>query len=94
MKIVIRSVIFHILCIIIFACVYSTYSKDFDKIYIVNNKKDTRPFIDFLLFSTTIQAGVGITEYFPSSDFTKIVLILQQVLMLSIHIVTLYFFTI
>jgi hypothetical protein len=41
-----------------------------------------------------VQAGVGISEYFPNSFRTKTLMIIQQILMISAHIFTIYFFTI
>lgn len=99
MKIVFRTVLFHFLCILVFALLYSTFAPDFgsldDDSYSKNNNrtKVKLTFLDFLLLSTTIQAGVGISEFFPSSSFTKIILIIQQLIMISTHVFTLYFFT-
>ena len=103
MKIVFRTVVFHIVCILIFALLYSSFSHDFgsldDDLYSENNNRNTniikekRSFLDFLLLSTTIQAGVGISEFFPSSSYTKIILIIQQLTMISTHVFTLYLFT-
>lgn len=99
MKIVFRTVLFHFLCILVFALLYSTFAQDFgsldDDSYSKNNNrtKEKLTFLDFLLLSTTIQAGVGISEFFPSSSFTKIILIIQQLIMISTHVFTLYFFT-
>jgi len=100
MKIVIRTVVFHVICILLFALLYSTFSQDFgsldDELYNENSRnrrKEKRGFLDFLLLSTTIQAGVGISEFFPSSSFTKIIMIIQQMIMISTHVFTLYFFT-
>jgi hypothetical protein len=99
MKIVFRTVLFHFVCILVFALLYSTFAQDFgsldDDLYSENNNrtKEKLTFLDFLLLSTTIQAGVGISEFFPSSSFTKIILIIQQLIMISTHVFTLYFFT-
>jgi hypothetical protein len=100
MRIAIRTVIFHTLCILVFAFIYSAYADDFKSLsnykYNDNNNniiKRERSFLDFLLFSTTIQAGVGISEFFPSSVFTKTILITQQIVMISTHVFTLYFLT-
>lgn len=87
MKIVFRTFLFHILCIIIFAFLYSYFKES----YIDKNNKDT--FLDFLLLSTTIQAGVGITNIHPINFYGKIVMILQQLIMLMTHIFTIYIFT-
>ncbi len=100
MKIVFRTVLFHLLCIFIFALLYSTFAQDFGSLdddlscnKNPNRIKEKRNFLDFLLLSTTIQAGVGISEFFPSSSFTKIILIIQQLIMISTHVFTLYLFT-
>jgi hypothetical protein len=98
MKIVIRTLLFHIFCIIVFSIIYSFFSREFgslDDNYFHNEniKREKRGFLDFLLLSTTIQAGVGISEMFPSSENTKIVMIIQQLLMISTHVFTIYFFT-
>jgi hypothetical protein len=99
MKIVIRTVVFHIVCIIIFASIYSSYSHDFksldSELYNKKSNKydEKRNFLDFILLSTTIQAGVGMSEFFPSSPFTKITMIIQQFIMISTHVFTLYIFT-
>ena len=92
MKIVIRTAIFHILCIIIFALIYLYLSENFES----NNEEKNikhRKFTDFLLLSTTIQAGVGISDLYPVAFYSKIVLIIQQVLLIFTHLITLYIFT-
>lgn len=88
MKLVIRTVVFHILCIIIFALIYSQFSEQF---HVTEN--DKKSLVDFFLLSTTIQAGVGISDLYPLSYYTKIVVIIQQMLMLFTHVITLYIFT-
>ena len=88
MKIVIRTVVFHIFCIIFFEFLYANLSGQF---HIQDN--DKLRFIDFLLLSTTIQAGVGISQLYPLSYYSKIVVIVQQMLMLFTHVITLYIFT-
>jgi len=92
MKIVIRTVLFHILCIIFFALIYSYLSEHFQS---TNREKNIKynNFIDFLLLSTTIQAGVGISELYPVSFYSKIVLMIQEVLLILTHLITLYIFT-
>lgn len=56
------------------------------------NKKYST-FTDFLLLSTTIQAGVGISDLFPISFYGKIAVILQQFILIMTHVITLYVFT-
>lgn len=88
MKLLIRSFVVHILCIIVFALIYSNISEEFH--FMDKNKKS---FVDYILLSTTIQAGVGISQLYPLSLYSKIVLITQQLFMLFTHIITLYIFT-
>jgi hypothetical protein len=88
MKIVIRTFLFHVFCIILFALIYSNISEDFQ-----NVKQNRKGFIDFLLLSTTIQAGVGMSELHPLSYYGKVIVIIQQMLMLFTHVITLYIFT-
>jgi len=87
-KLLIRSFVVHILCIIVFALIYSNISEEFHFM-----DKDKKSFVDYILLSTTIQAGVGISQLYPLSLYSKIVLITQQLLMLFTHIITLYIFT-
>jgi hypothetical protein len=88
MKLVIRTVVFHILCIIFFALIYSQLSGQFHV-----RDEDKKSLVDFFLLSTTIQAGVGISDLYPLSYYTKIVVIIQQMLMLFTHVITFYIFT-
>ena len=89
MKLVIRTLFFHILCIIVFAIIYFNLNEEFHLI----EKDDKKGVIDYLLLSTTIQAGVGISDLYPLSYFSKIAVIIQQLLMLFTHVITLYIFT-
>jgi len=88
MKLVIRTFVVHILCIIVFALIYSNISEEFHFM-----DKDKKSFVDYILLSTTIQAGVGISQLYPLSLYSKITLITQQLFMLFTHIITLYIFT-
>lgn len=89
MKLVFRTFIFHILCIIVFAIIYLNLSEGFH--FIETNNKTM---IDFLLLSTSIQSGVGFSNIYNISYNIKIVVIIQQMLMLFTHIITLYILTI
>ena len=87
MKVAIRTIIFHISCIILFSFLYLYFESQF-----VGNKV-SNSYIDFLLLSTTVQAGVGITDLYPVSFYSKLFMIIQQVMMITTHIFTLYIFT-
>jgi|LakMenEpi03Aug12_release.lakeMendotaPanAssembly.Ray.scaffolds.fasta_scaffold2380614_1 hypothetical protein len=90
MKLVIRSAVFHLFCIIIFALIYFYFAEHFQ-----SNKQNIKynDFTDYLLLSTTIQAGVGLTELYPISSYSKMLLMLQQLILILTHIITLYIFT-
>ena len=92
MKLVIRTAVFHLLCIIVFACIYFYFSEKFQSDNIEKNVK-YKSFSDFLLLSTTIQAGVGISETLPITIYGKIFMIIQQLIMISISVLTIYIFT-
>jgi hypothetical protein len=99
MKRVVQTLAIHVFCILFFALFYYYFSLHFDN----NNKQDkfTRynresnieSIIDFLLFSTTIQAGVGISDILPISIYGKLLMITQQLIMISISVITIYVFT-
>jgi hypothetical protein len=88
MKIVIRTVCFHILCILIFALFYYQLKDHFQR-----NIKEEFTFLDYFLLSTTIQAGVGISDIYPISFYGKLLMILQQLILIMAHVITLYIFT-
>jgi hypothetical protein len=88
MKIVIRTLVFHYLCILFFAFMYLFIHDHFE-----NMEKKKLGTIDFILFSTTIQAGVGDSHIYPVSNVSKMMMIIQQILMISTHVVSIYFFT-
>jgi uncharacterized phage infection (PIP) family protein YhgE len=89
MKHVFRIVIFHITCIIIFASLYYNFKSDFDDENLVKHES----IVDFILLATTIQASVGISGIYPVTNIGKILMILQQLIMISTHVFTIYFFT-
>ncbi len=88
MKIVIRTVLFHFLCIIFFSLVYFYFKGDFQ-----NNMKEEFSFLDYFYLSTTIQAGVGMSNMYPISVYSKIIMIIQQIIMIMAHVLTFYIFT-
>ena len=87
MKIAIRTVCFHFICIVIFGIIYYNIQSQFQ--HIVSHER--RTFLDYILLSTTIQASVGISDIYPITNTGKIVMILQQIIMIMTHVFTLYF---
>jgi hypothetical protein len=89
MKIVIRTVFFHFLCIILFGIIYFYLKDDFEE-----KEKVDLEIIDYVLLSTTIQAGVGVSELYPTNFYGKLTMIIQQIIMICTHVFTIYIFTI
>lgn len=92
MKIVFATILFHFLCIIFFGMIYIYLKKGF-----INNgnsslKNDIK-LIDIIMFSTTIQAGVGLTSLIPNSFYIKLVTITQQMIMICSYVFILHFIT-
>ena len=89
MKLVLRTLLFHLICIITFGIIYWMMSKQFSLIINGENPK----LIDFLFLSTTIQSGVGLSDLNPMTTISKIVLIIQQFIMISTNVFLFYIFT-
>lgn len=91
MKIVIRTVFFHFLCIAGFGILYSNFKDHFEK---NTEYQNDLGYVDYMLLSTTIQAGVGISDIYPISFYGKIIMIIQQLLMICTHVFTIYIFNV
>jgi tagatose-1,6-bisphosphate aldolase non-catalytic subunit AgaZ/GatZ len=92
MKLVVRGAIFNILCIIVFGFIYWYYKNHFTK------SQNTAHFtygdpVDYFYLSTNIQSSVGYAGLTPITDFSKIVIMIQQVLMITSNIFLLYILT-
>ena len=88
MKLAIRTVCFHFLCILIFGIIYYNIQYQFQH----NDEQKRQSLLDYILLSTTIQAGVGFSDIYPITSISKSIMILQQILMIMTHVFTLYFF--
>jgi len=99
MKIVLRTLVFHFVCIILFAFLYKHlaihFARDKNKNININKMNVTSDdMIDYLLLSVTIQAGIGFSDLYPVSHLSKVVLMIHQFIVISTHVFTLYIFTI
>ena len=92
MKLVLKTLVFHILCIVFFALLYSINSKDFIIEY-KEIKQKYPEFIDFIFLSSTIQSGIGLNWLVPTNNITKMLIIIQQFTLISSYVFVLYFFT-
>jgi hypothetical protein len=90
MKLAIRTILFHLFCILFFAFIYYSLKDSFDDIRM---DKKNKTFFDYFLLSVTIQSGVGLTYLDPISLYSKLATMIQQLLLISTHVITIYFFT-
>ena len=89
MKIAFRTVLFHILCIFIFALFYYYFRDDFK-----TEVKEKFTLLDYIFLSTTIQSGVGLTDIYPIDFYGKLIMIIQQLVLIMTHVFTIYIFTV
>jgi hypothetical protein len=88
MKIAIRTLCFHFLCIFIFGIIYYNIHSQFEH----KGTQQRESILDYILLSTTIQASVGISDIYPITNTSKFMMIFQQIIMIMTHVFTLYFF--
>lgn len=97
MKLIFRTLVFHIFCIIVFAFLYLSLDKHFlplnEDIHRYNLNDYYKQVLDYFLLSTSIQTGIGLTNLYPVSPLAKITLIIHEIIMVSTHLFTLYIFT-
>jgi hypothetical protein len=94
MRIVIKTVLFQFLCVLFFGLVYLSFKNHFlrDPAYTIDKKKEPE-ILDCLFLSTTIQCGVGYSDLYPITDTSKVIMIIQQFVMISTNVFLLYIFT-
>jgi hypothetical protein len=88
MQRIFRTVLFHFLCIIIFGLFYFYFRNDFE-----SHNKEPFSILDCIFLSTTIQSGVGLTDIYPINFNGKLLMTIQQVLLIMTYVFTLYIFT-
>jgi hypothetical protein len=94
MKIVLKTVLFQFCCVLLFSLVYLSFNRDFvrDPAYTIDNKKEPE-LLDCFFLATTVQAGVGYSDLYPITDTAKIIMIIQQFVMISTNVFLLYVFS-
>ena len=92
MKLVFRAAVFNILCIVVFGLIYWYYRNHFTKSQHVGHFMYGDP-VDYFFLSTNIQSNVGYPSLTPITDFSKILLMIQQIIMITTNIFLLYIFT-
>ena len=87
MRLAIKTIVFHFLCILLFTLLYFYWQDNFN-----TQQKGEFTMLDSFFLSTTIQAGVGLSDIFPISSYGKLIMIIQQLCMIMTHVFTLYLF--
>jgi hypothetical protein len=88
MRLAIKTIVFHFSCIFLFSLFYFYFKDNFN----TQQKGDEFTMLDSFFLSTTIQAGVGLSDVFPISSYGKLIMIVQQLSMIMTHVFTLYLF--
>lgn len=88
MRIVFATIFFNFLCIIFFSMIYIYLKNEF-----INNANNEIKLIDIIMFSTTVQSGVGLSNLLPNSFNSKLVTIIQQLTMICSYVIILYVIT-
>ena len=93
MKAVIQTVAFQLACVFLFSYIYWMCIDDFVPALTENDKDNNKhkkgTIIDCLYTSITIQAGVGYNGLDPINDRGKILLMIQQFLMICSNVLIL-----
>ena len=96
MKEVFATIIFNFACIVVFSIIYIYLEDHFicrsDKYKLGNQECKNKKIIDFVMFATTVQAGVGLSDLLPNTFLSKVVIILQQFIIISSYLFIIYFF--
>lgn len=89
MKLIYGSVILNISLVFLFALIYWIFRSEFSK-DITGKKFVLGDLIDYFYMSVTIQAGVGYQGLSPITNIGKILLMIQQICMISSNIFVMY----
>ncbi len=89
MRVVLRTLFFHLVCVLFFGAAYWLLTDHF--VHEIEN--ETPRMIDFMSLSMTVQAGVGMSQLVAVTTLSKLMLIIQQFLMISTNVFLLYIFT-
>jgi hypothetical protein len=92
MKYVIKGFLYNLMLIFIFFGVYFYFKDDLtlDSSYTRYIPPNTT---DIFFLATTIQSGVGYSLVYPMTHLTKVIMTIQQILMISSNLLILYLFT-
>tara|TARA_B100000035_G_C21017802_1_gene562745 strand:- start:613 stop:909 length:297 start_codon:yes stop_codon:yes gene_type:complete len=87
-----KGLSFHFICLAIFTLIYvAIYDECFINTlqHYDKNLPKNEKFVDCFYFSTTVQAGVGLTSLKPTNAKGKLIVSLQEILMIVANILIL-----
>ena len=88
-KMVAYTFLFNIIIIIIFSIIYANILPDnFEPL----NPKDKLTYIDYLFYSVTVQSGVGLPDITALSDLAKMLVLIQQLILMGTTFILIYLF--
>lgn len=91
---VVKTVAFQLTCVLIFGYIYWIYIDDFIPPAISNQKKGQKGnIIDCFYTSITIQSGVGYNGLDPITNRAKLILMIQQFIMICTNALIFYLFS-
>lgn len=91
---ILQTFLFQIFSILVFAFLYDKYLNEFTRnVQDPSKDKKKNTYLDALYMSVTIQCGVGYSELYPYTQRSKILVIMQQILMISANVLILYLFS-
>ena len=88
MKLVIRTVFFHLCCIVLFTGIYYHLRGELS----IPNATEVNA-MDCALLIITIQSSVGMTNVAPLTNLSKIVMSIQQLILITTYVFTVYIFS-
>jgi hypothetical protein len=86
MELILKTLFYHLVCIILFGVIYSQMTAQLKK-----DKGDIE-LIDYFYLSTAIQSGTGFSQTVPGTTTTKMIVMLQEFLMISGTLISLHIF--
>lgn len=81
--------LFNLLTSIVFSFIYASISShNFEPM----NPKDKLTYIDYLFYAVTIQAGIGLPDITAFSDLAKILVLIQQLILMGSAFILVFLF--
>ena len=85
---IISTFFFHIFFALLFSLVY--YKIGSTGFELTSSKTNVAKYIDYLALSTTVQAGVGISNLNPKTELSSLVLTIQQFFLIATNVFIVY----